>query len=574
MPPNPEQSGGAGRPLPADGMACPNAADSLESLCAAHAPVADGGRFAAGTVFGDWRVTAFIGRGGNGEVYCAEHVTLGTSAAVKVLVREEDRAKERFEREAKLLAQMKSKAFPRFFAYGEANPPTQSCGAINRTAYIAMELLEPGELPTGDCAVAKFMLKVCEAVGELHALGYVHRDIKPGNILWRLVGSRVPRDRGRAGRASLPVPVLADLGLVKEIKPANSQLTNSQLTIGGVGTPGYGAPEQMERGEATEASDIHALGVLADRCFGGRPPRAWKRIIERATSSIPSYRYQSVVALARAIRRRHWIWYAIGLMVSLLVVVAMPYVEPRHADIGAEQLTVKREGVQKTDERSAKKQRKTDEHVKPEREYPGQGMLDEGDEKWQALMERVKYDEERRRKREQLLMQERDRAEKMSKKVKQHVEESVRRTQEDNKSVGDSTNMPIVSVRRLEGKKVMLAEPIILEGGREYQVYGPGTLDADLFCPTTAILRLKDCVLLNRTKRLYPENGIQYRLDNGVYLNFINVRSKPWSLHVRDFTGMYDGAYNQVRFGGPETVQELMEQMSEEQAKDLRNTTL
>ena len=330
----------------------------------------------------------------------------------------------------------------------------------------------------------------------------------------------------------------------------------------------------MERGEATEASDIHALGVLADRCFGGRPPRAWKRIIERATSSIPSYRYQSVVALARAIRRRHWIWYAIGLMVSLLVVVAMPYVEPRHADIGAEQLTVKREGVQKTDERSAKKQRKTDEHVKPEREYPGQGMLDEGDEKWQALMERVKYDEERRRKREQLLMQERDRAEKMSKKVKQHVEESVRRTQEDNKSVGDSTNMPIVSVRRLEGKKVMLAEPIILEGGREYQVYGPGTLDADLFCPTTAILRLKYCVLLNRTKRLYPENGIQYRLDNGVYLNFINVRSKPWSLHVRDFTGMYDGAYNQVRFGGPETVQELMEQMSEEQAKDLRNTTL
>ena len=56
-----------------------------------------------------------------------------------------------------------------------------------------------------------------------------------------------------------------------------------------VGTPGYGAPEQMERGEATEASDIHALGVLADRCFDGRPPRTWKRIVERATSSIPAH---------------------------------------------------------------------------------------------------------------------------------------------------------------------------------------------------------------------------------------------------------------------------------------------
>ena len=133
--------------------------------------------------------------------------------------------------------------------------------------------------------------------------------------------------------------------------------------------------------------------------------------------------------------------------------------------------------------------------------------------------------------------------------------------------------MPVASVRRLGGKKVVLQEPVVLEGGKEYQVYGPGTLDADLFCPTATIVRLKNCVLINRTKRIYPENGIQYRLDNGVYLNFINVRSKPWSLHVRDFTGMYDGAYNQVRFGGPETVQELMDQILEERAKDLRETT-
>ena len=277
-------------------------ADSLELRCAAHAPVLEGGSFPSGTVFGDWRVTAFIGRGGNGEVYCAEHVARGTPAAVKVLMRNEERAKERFVREAKLLAKMKSKSFPRFFAYGETNPPTQSCGAMNRTAYIAMELLEPGELPTGDRAVAKFMLKVCEAVGELHALGYVHRDIKPGNILWR------------TGRATRPhaaaYPVLSDLGLVKEIKTSDFGLQTSSLTVvdgrrHGVGTPGYGAPEQMERGEATAASDIHALGVLADRCFDGKPPSAWKRIIERATSSIPGRRYSSATAFSRAIRRRH-----------------------------------------------------------------------------------------------------------------------------------------------------------------------------------------------------------------------------------------------------------------------------
>ena len=229
-------------------------------------------------------------------MYCAEHATLGTPAAVKVLVREEPRAKERFAREAKLLSELKSTSFPQFFSYGESNG----------FPYIAMELLEPGDLPKGEGAVARFLLDVCDAVAELHAQGLVHRDIKPGNILWRMVGSRVPRDRRRAVRASTPaVPVLADLGLVKDVATSAAGRPTSDITIGGVGTPGYGAPEQMERGEATPAVDIHALGVLADRCFGGHPPRAWARIIERATSSIPARRYPTVAAFARAIRRRN-----------------------------------------------------------------------------------------------------------------------------------------------------------------------------------------------------------------------------------------------------------------------------
>lgn len=272
--------------------------NDLYRRCASASHVKDAGSFADGTVFGDWRLTAFIGRGGSGEVYCAEHTVLGMSAAVKILVRSEDRAKARFLREAKMLAQLKSSAFPRFYAYGEAN------GAL----YLAMELLEPGELPAGDRATAKFMLNVCEAVGELHALGYVHRDIKPSNILWRNESE----------------PVLADLGLVKALEPEDFQtfkLSNSQTTLGGVGTPGYGAPEQMERGEATVVADIHALGVLADRCFEGNPPRAWKRIIERATSSIPERRYQSVAALARAIRRRHFPKFAAAFFFAGIAIV-------------------------------------------------------------------------------------------------------------------------------------------------------------------------------------------------------------------------------------------------------------
>ena len=268
--------------------ACPPPSDPLASLCAAHGPVESAGRFPPGTIFGDWRVTAFIGRGGNGEVYCAEHVALGTPAAVKVLLRGDERAKTRFLREAKLLAGLKSEAFPRFFAHGEANGHP----------YLAMELLEPGDLPKGERPIARFLLKVCGAVDELHAQGLVHRDIKPSNILWR---TGVSRSRATAD------PVLADLGLVKDVTTSDARRPTSDVTIGGVGTPGYGAPEQMERGEATLTADIHALGVLADRCFGGHPPRAWARIIERATSSIPDRRYPSVAAFARAIRGRHWL---------------------------------------------------------------------------------------------------------------------------------------------------------------------------------------------------------------------------------------------------------------------------
>ena len=202
-------------------------ADSIDALCASHGPVDSGGRFQPGVVFGDWRLTALIGRGGNGEVYCAEHVRLGAPAAVKVLARDDERARARFMRESKLLSELRSRSFPRFL----------SCGDANGREYLAMELLEPGELPVGDRKVARFLLQVCDAVSELHALGYVHRDIKPSNILWR------------GG-----TPVLADLGLVKrlpfsnsKLSTQNSQLQNFPVTLGGVGTPGYGAPEQIGR---------------------------------------------------------------------------------------------------------------------------------------------------------------------------------------------------------------------------------------------------------------------------------------------------------------------------------------
>ena len=456
--------------------------NSISAMCAAHGPVASAGRFPAGAIFGGWRLTAFIGRGGNGEVYCAEHVSLGTSAAVKVLVRDEPRAKERFAREAKLLFELKSASFPKFLEYGEAN------GFF----YLVMELLEPGDLPTGDRGVARFLRQVCDAVAELHARGIVHRDIKPGNILWRT---------RTTGGSPVAVPVLSDLGLAKKIETSDIGHPTSSVTLGGVGTPGYSAPEQMERGEATVASDIHALGVLADVCFGGKPPRTWARIIRRATSSIPAHRYSSVVAFARAIRWRHLWRNATWLTVALLVLAAIAKLNS------------------------------------------GKSHVDDASGARGSMMGNITPE----------------------------VLEGVMRTGRvpSQKATAEPSIMP--NVVRLNGEKVALTEPLVLEGGKEYLVFGPGTLDADLFCPTTAIVRLKGCALINRTTRLYPENGIRYRLDDGVYLNFINVKHKPLSLTERDFVDSYDGAYNKVRFGGPETVKELMEQINEERSIEIQS---
>lgn len=261
--------------------------DGLESritgFLSSHGAFEDAPVCRVGDVFDEWRIVSFLGRGGSGEVYRAEHVRLGTFAALKILVKDSLSAAQRFAMEAKTLSESRCAAFPRFFGYGEAN------GRL----YLAQELLEPLDLPSCGRNVAAFLLKVCEAVGELHRMGFVHRDIKPMNIMRRPVSGE---------------PVLIDLGLLKG-RDDHVQGTHASPSIVdghavGVGTPGFSAPEQFTGGEVSAAADIHALGAIANACFKGNPPRCWTRIIRRATSSVPEQRYASTDELARAIRHR------------------------------------------------------------------------------------------------------------------------------------------------------------------------------------------------------------------------------------------------------------------------------
>ena len=276
-------------------------ADPLEDFLVCHERIPSSASIAPGAETSKWRIIAFLGRGGTAEVYRAVHKSLPLQAAMKILVRGDGSRRERFRREANLLSCLKSPVLPRIYDSGE----------VEGKPYMAMELLDPCELPRGDRAVAAFLTAVAGGVKALHDLGIVHRDLKPQNIMRRKDGS----------------PVIIDLGLAKMTNASQCLPRPNTLSIVdgkqvGLGTLSYAAPEQFGGGEITPASDIHALGRLADECFGGRPPRTWRRIIERATSSIPALRYQSVDEFVRAIRRRN-LWRNIGKAVLIMFLVGL-----------------------------------------------------------------------------------------------------------------------------------------------------------------------------------------------------------------------------------------------------------
>ena len=120
----------------------------------------------------------------------------------------------------------------------------------------------------------------------------------------------------------------------------------------------------------------------------------------------------------------------------------------------------------------------------------------------------------------------------------------------------------------LNGAAKVYRHPIVLGSNRTYRITGPGTLDADISGPANSLLVLKNCVLINRTTQTYPKNGVRYQLDNGVYLNFINQKERLGQ--SRRFLLPYDGAYNEVRFGGPATLKELNRLRNEENQRLLR----
>lgn len=208
----------------------------------------------SGMVLGEFKLLRKLGRGGMGEVYLAEQVSLKRNVALKVL--REDLVNDplylrRFEEEAKAVAPISHPNIVSVFAIG-------SDKAIR---YMAMEyvqgmnlreyILKKGALELPVCLTV--LRKVASALARASEEGIIHRDIKPENILLTKKGE----------------VKVADFGLARQLNNENVGLTQTGVTMG---TPLYMAPEQVQGLALDPRCDIYSLGVTCYHMLAGEPP--------------------------------------------------------------------------------------------------------------------------------------------------------------------------------------------------------------------------------------------------------------------------------------------------------------
>jgi len=200
-----------------------------------------------------YEVRAFLARGGMATVYEAVDRRLDRVVALKVMhphFADDPEFVARFEREAKAAARLSHPHVVAVFDQGEAD------GLV----YLAMEfvpgrtlrdvLREFGPLTPEQALV--LLDPILEALSAAHAAGFVHRDIKPENVL-------IAND----GRVKV-----ADFGLARAMSGSASSATTGMI----IGTVAYLSPEQVERGDADERSDIYAAGICLYEMVAGSVP--------------------------------------------------------------------------------------------------------------------------------------------------------------------------------------------------------------------------------------------------------------------------------------------------------------
>ncbi len=201
---------------------------------------------------GRYEILELIGRGGQAAVYRAYDPTMRREVAIKVLTSAaavDEKARQRFEREAHTIAALEH---PHIV-------PVYDFGAYEDGLYIVMRLMKGGTLadrlahgPLNPAEALEVMRPIAAALDAAHQRGIIHRDIKPGNILFDEYG----------------VAYLSDFGIAR-LGDATASLTGSLI----LGTPYYMSPEQIQGKKPLDGrSDVYALGALLFQMLSGHVP--------------------------------------------------------------------------------------------------------------------------------------------------------------------------------------------------------------------------------------------------------------------------------------------------------------
>ncbi|MCQ9129942.1 serine/threonine-protein kinase, partial [Streptomyces hilarionis] len=204
------------------------------------------------TTVGPYRLLGRLGSGGMGRVYLGRSAG-GRTVAVKIVhphlaLDEEFRA--RFRREVEAARRVGGAwTAPVLDADPEAAVPWVATGYAAGPSLAAAVASGGGPLPEDSVRVLGAGL--AEALATVHALGLVHRDVKPSNVLLTVDG-----------------PLLIDFGIARAID-GTASLTSTGVSVG---SPGYMAPEQILGRGASGAADVFSLGAVLAFAATGRPP--------------------------------------------------------------------------------------------------------------------------------------------------------------------------------------------------------------------------------------------------------------------------------------------------------------
>ena len=207
-----------------------------------------------------YRVEAELGHGAMGVVYRARHTKLNRSVALKVMhehLMHEPALLSRFEREAKVAARLAHPNVAAVLDVGETE---------DRKQVMVLELVEGTSLdtimddfPLAPERIVRFVAHLLRGLEHAHAMGLVHRDLKPDNVI-------VERDDSGVETARI-----VDFGIATLIQKDGTleKLTGTGMIVG---TPLYMAPEQARAEPVDHRADLYALGIMLYEMLSGTSP--------------------------------------------------------------------------------------------------------------------------------------------------------------------------------------------------------------------------------------------------------------------------------------------------------------